>query len=92
MIASVLVVLGLSFKSILPVKQRSQMDKRFKHVMTQVKLVKNMSLVTMQESVKQTLALGVHGIIVQVIAWKHLMKYQPRPVENGAKTTECPIA
>ena len=61
------------------------MDKRFKHVMTQLKLVKNMSLVTMQ-SVKQTLALGVHGVNVQVTAWKHLMKYQSRPVEKGAKT------
>ena len=91
MIASVLVVLGLGFRSILPVKQRSQMDKRFKHVMTQLKLVKNMSLVTMQ-SAKQTLALGVHGVNVQVTAWKHLMKYQPRPVEKGAKTTERPIA
>ena len=67
------------------------MDKRFKHVMTETKLVKSMSLVTMQ-SVKQTLALGVHGVNVQVTAWKHLMKYQPRPMENGAKTTECPIA
>ena len=67
------------------------MDKRFNHVMTQLKLVKNMSLVTIQ-SVKQTLALGVHGVIVQVIAWKLLMIYQPRPVEKGAKTTERPIA
>ena len=89
MIASVLVVLGLSFKSILPVKQRSQMDKRFKHVMTQLKLVKNMSLVTIQ-SVKHTLALGVLG--VNVAAWKHLMKYQPRPVEKGAKTEHHLIA
>ena len=59
--------------------------------MTQMKLVKNLSLATMQ-NVKQTLVLGVYGVNVRVTAWKRLMKYQPRPVEKGAKTTEHQIA
>ena len=67
------------------------MDKRFKHVMTQMKLVKNLFLATMQ-SVKQTLALGVHGVTVQVSAWKHLMEYQPGLVKKYVKTVGHPIA
>ena len=67
------------------------MDKRFKSAMA--KLLKIVFLATMQ-TVKETLKLGVHGAIVPVIAWKHLMKCQQNPGKKAAKIlkTVKPIA
>ena len=67
------------------------MDKRFKSAMA--KLLKIVFLATMQ-TVKEALKLGVHGAIVPVIAWKHLMKSQQNSGKKTAKIlkTVKPIA
>ena len=57
------------------------MDKRFNSVM--VKLLKIVCFATVQ-NVKKPLNIGVQGVSVQEIAWKHLMEYQPG--KNGAET------
>ena len=49
------------------------MDKRFNSAMA--KLLKKVFLATIQ-NVKEALKFGLHGAIVPVIAWKHLMKSQ----------------
>ena len=68
------------------------MDKRFKSAMA--KLLKIVFLATMMQIVKEALKLGVHGAIVPVIAWKHLMKCQQNSGKKAAKIlkTVKPIA
>ena len=67
------------------------MDKRFKSAMA--KLLKTVFIATIQ-NVKEALKFGLHGAIVPVIAWKHLMKCQQNSEKKAAKIlkTVKPIA